>query len=141
MKFFSIGVRLAAYLWAGPNTLLGAMAGILVLGFGGRVRLVQGVAEFHGGLVGRFFAALPAGYRFSAMTLGHVILGISPAALEAVRSHEHVHVRQCERWGPLFLPAYGLSSLWQLLRGRRVYRDNYFERQAFAEEEGESLLS
>jgi hypothetical protein len=43
-----------------------------------------------------------------------------------------VHVRQYERWGPAFLPAYLLSSLLQLLRGRNPYRENHFERQAYA---------
>ncbi len=33
--------------------------------------------------------------------------------------------------GVLFLPAYFASSLWQLARGRRCYRDNWFERQAY----------
>ena len=31
-----------------------------------------------------------------------------------------------------FLPAYALSSLVQLLRGRNPYRENHFERQAYA---------
>ncbi|MDO8964417.1 MAG: hypothetical protein Q7W30_08015 [Coriobacteriia bacterium] len=47
--------------------------------------------------------------------------------------HEHVHVRQYERWGPFFLPAYAISSLVQLARGGDPYRDNRFERQAYAE--------
>jgi len=70
--------------------------------------------------------------RFRAITLGHVILATDKATLSAAREHEHVHVRQYERWGPLFLPAYIISSGWQILLGRRIYRDNYFERQAFA---------
>ena len=41
-------------------------------------------------------------------------------------------MRQYERWGPFFLPAYLLSSLLQLLRGRHPYRENHFERQAYA---------
>jgi hypothetical protein len=46
-----------------------------------------------------------------------------------LRKHEHVHVRQYERWGVLFIPAYVLSSLWQVLRGRSAYSANHFERQ------------
>jgi hypothetical protein len=65
-------------------------------------------------------------------TFGHVILGVDEATLAAVRAHEQVHVRQYERWGPFFGPAYLLSSLLQLLRGRSPYRDNLFEREAFA---------
>ena len=68
------------------------------------------------------------------MTLGHVILGIDGATLDSARLHEQVHVRQYERWGPLFLPAYFASSLVQLLRGRRPYLDNHFEREAYAKD-------
>ena len=60
-----------------------------------------------------------------------MILGTDKATLDAARDHEHVHVRQYETWGPLFLPAYVASSAWQLVCGRRCYRDNWFERQAF----------
>ena len=68
------------------------------------------------------------------MTLGHVVLGKDAEALEWSRSHERVHVRQCERWGPLFLPAYGVASLVALCRGRDAYRDNAFEREAYDSE-------
>ena len=120
---------LAAYAWASPNTLLGFLAGLVVLALGGRVRAVRGVAEFSGGLLASWVAGA---VRFNAITFGHVILGVSEAALAAARAHEHVHVRQYETWGPFFLFAYAGSSLWQLLRGRRMYRDNFFERQACA---------
>ena len=75
---------------------------------------------------------LPQPFGFSGMTLGHVILAVDRSALAQLRLHEHVHVRQYERWGPLFLPAYLLSSLFQLLRGRNPYLENHFERQAYA---------
>lgn len=127
--------RLAAYLWAAPNSALGAVAGLLMLGCGGRMQCVQGVAEFHGGVLGRYFANLPHPYCFAAITLGHVILGTDTVQLDAARRHEHVHVRQYERWGVFMLPAYALSSCWQLLRGRRFYRDNMFEREAYAADE------
>ena len=51
------------------------------------------------------------------MTLGHVVLGRSAAALAETRAHERVHVTQCERWGPFFLPAYAASSLAAWARG------------------------
>ena len=123
---------LASYAWASPNTLLGLLAGLVMLALGGRVRVVRGVAEFSGGLLGSSLASFPGVLRFNAITFGHVILGVSEAELAAARSHEHVHVRQYEAWGPFFLFAYVASSLWQLLRGRRIYRDNFFERQAYA---------
>lgn len=65
------------------------------------------------------------------MTLGHVILGRTITDLDRCRRHELVHVCQAERWGPLFLPAYLLSSLSAHLRGRHFYRDNAFEEEAF----------
>lgn len=103
-----------------------------MLCFGARLRLVRGVAEFSGGLLGALACRAPVSLRFSAMTLGHVILGVSAAELSVSRDHEHVHVRQYERWGPLFLPAYLASSAWQFAMGCHAYRDNFFERQAYA---------
>jgi hypothetical protein len=66
------------------------------------------------------------------MTLGHIVVAIDQFALDSTRYHERIHVHQCERWGPLFIPAYLTASVYQWLRGRNAYRDNPFERQAFA---------
>lgn len=126
--------RLLAYAWASPNTLLGLLLGLVASGLGARMRLHSGVAEFSGGLPGRLIEGLPAGLRYSAITFGHVVLATSEQAQRAVRAHERAHVRQYEQWGPFFLPAYLLSSAWQLARGRCPYRDNAFEREAFAVE-------
>jgi hypothetical protein len=133
------GCRLLAYLWAAPNTALGMAMGLTMLCFGGQLQFLRGAAEFSGGLMGRLITALPASLRFDAMTLGHVILGVSQAEVSAARQHEHVHVRQYERWGIFFLPAYVLSSVWQIARGRRAYRDNFFERQAYGVEADQDL--
>jgi hypothetical protein len=43
-----------------------------------------------------------------------------------------VHVRQYERWGPFFIPAYLLCSVWLMLRGYNAYLDNPFEVEAYA---------
>jgi hypothetical protein len=59
-----------------------------------------------------------------------VILGTHAQQLACLRAHERVHVRQCERWGPLFLPAYLVAGAWQWARGRNAYRDNPFEVEA-----------
>jgi hypothetical protein len=123
--------RLAAYAWTAPNSLLGLIGGIVILALGGRVDRVHGVAEFTGGRLGLLFASAMLGCPFRAMTLGHVILATDRASIDCARDHEHVHVRQYEAWGPFFLPAYIASSGWQLVCGRRCYRDNWFERQAF----------
>jgi len=127
---------MAIYAWTSPNTLVGAALGLAAWSLGGRLRLHDGVAEFSGGRLGALVASMPPRLRFSAITFGHVVIGVSEPEMAAVRSHERVHVRQYERWGPLFLPAYLLSSAWQLARGRSPYRDNYFERMAFAAERG-----
>ena len=120
------------YVWAAPCTTIGLALGLTSLLFGASVRFHSGVLEFAGGYLGTRVARLPPPFAFSAITFGHVVLGVDHVILAAVRSHEHVHVRQYERWGPLFIPAYLLSSFAQLLRGRRPYRDNYFEREAYA---------
>jgi hypothetical protein len=134
MSFARIALRTAAYLWASPNSGLGVLIGLVMLCSGGRARYHAGTAEFSGGAAGRLVERLPARCRFSAITFGHVILAISESQLAGVRGHEHVHVRQYERWGPFFLPAYLLSSAWQLLCGRCMYRDNMFEVAAYAVE-------
>lgn len=138
-KYRSAIFKLFAYAWALPNTALGLLFGLLILGLGGRVQVVAGVAEFHSGIAGRFFASRPHPFCFGAITLGHVILGTCHRQLAALRGHEHVHVRQYERWGMFFLPAYALSSLWEVSHGRCGYRNNYFERQAYAVEDHQKL--
>lgn len=130
--------QVAAYLWASPWTLLGLVAGGAGLATGGRVRRRGRVIEFYGGVVPWLLSWMPDGDFVSAMTLGHVILGRTDAALDVCRAHELVHVRQYERWGPLFVPAYLLASLLLWLRGRDAYRENPFERQAFDEVPEES---
>jgi hypothetical protein len=126
-------MKLLKYLWASPYSLLGLLLGLAALLLGASARVHRGALEVGGGWMGRAIALLPAPLRFSAMTMGHVILGVDHAALSELRPHEHVHVRQYERWGLLFLPAYFASSLLALLRGRDPYRENYFEREAFAQ--------
>jgi hypothetical protein len=121
--------RVFGYAWAAPNSAAGMLIGVAALALGARARLISGNVEICGGLLGRAAAGLPGERHFAAITLGHVILAVSPEALVPLRRHEHVHVRQYERWGVLFIPAYLLSSLWQVLRGRSAYSANHFERQ------------
>jgi len=120
------------YLWAFPATLLGLFFVPLAWLSGGRVAWVRGVVEIQGGFV-RFF--LRRGLLFlgpaAAMTLGHVILGRDQSCLDRSRNHEHVHVRQYERWGPLMLPMYLIAGVVLFFRGQDPYLDNPFEREAF----------
>lgn len=120
------------YAWVAPASLLGLALALPALLAGARPRMVAGAVEIGGGRLGAWVSCLPRGMRFGAMTLGHVILGVDGGTLERARDHEHVHVRQYERWGLLFFPLYLGSSLWQWARGGDPYRDNRFEREAFA---------
>ncbi len=133
----TIPLRLLVLLWASPYPLLGIFLGIIGLCTGGSVRIRGRIIEFYGGgvkwLLGRFFLGEGA----MAFTLGHTILGQTDAALDISRDHEMVHVRQYERWGPLMGPAYLGCSLGLWLTGRRAYRDNPFEREAYGEGGGE----
>ena len=123
--------RLLAVLWALPMTLVGAVFAVLALLTGGRVALVSGVIEAHGGIVRRGLARVPVGRGGAgALTLGHVVLGASASALESSRAHERVHVTQYERLGIGFPFAYAASSLSALLHGQNPYRGNRFEKEA-----------
>lgn len=124
--------RLISYIWALPTTLIGSPFVVLALITGGRARVFQGVLEVHGGGVAYFLrnaTLLKGGAR--AMTLGHIVLGLDRDVLRSTRRHERVHVRQVERWGPFFIPAYLLASAWIAFRGGEPYLDNPFEREAF----------
>lgn len=128
---FIVRLRSFSYLWASPTTLLGLLFVPDSL-FTGSVQVVDGVLEVHGRL-SRFYLTHCTFLRggASAMTLGHVVIGRNAAALHQTRAHERVHVRQCERWGPFFIPAYLTMSALAWFRGRRAYEDNPFEREAF----------
>ncbi len=119
------------YAWALPATAVGLLFTALALCTGATIRFVDGIIEVAGGQLNHIPSVLPASARFVAITFGHVIIGIDHAVLRRVRSHEHVHVRQYERWGLLFFPLYVASSLVQLLHGRDPYLNNCFEREAY----------
>ena len=127
-------LRPLIYLWTLPTSIPGLLLAFANLIAGGKVRIVNGVLEAHGpvtrfwltGVVGLVLANGAA-----AMTLGHVVLGVDQRSLDRTREHERIHVHQAECWGPFFIPAYLLASFYQWIRGRRAYRDNPFERDAF----------
>ncbi len=125
-------LRVAAYAWALPNTALGLALAALARATGGRVEVVEGVVEATGGWAAWLLErAVPLAGGASAITLGHVVVARSAALAARTRRHERVHVRQYERWGPFFLPAYFGAGAWQGLRGRDPYHANPFEREAF----------
>lgn len=121
--------RLLRYAWAAPCTGIGLAIALPLLLTGARMQRVRGVCEvalLPGEGANRLTRVLP----LSAITFGHVVIGACEAELSRLRAHEHMHVRQYERWGALFFAAYGMSSLAQLLRGRSAYWHNHFEIQA-----------
>ena len=123
---------LLRFAWASPTTVIGLIVVAAARATGGRSRVVDGVLEAHGGVATWLLRhAVPMKGGASAMTLGHVVIGVDADALELTRDHERVHVRQCERWGPLFVPAYFAASLVAFLKRRDPYRDNRFEREAY----------
>lgn len=119
--------RWPAYLWASPYTVASVTIGLLL---SGRFRLVDGVVEIHGPRIAAVLERLPVAP--AAITLGHAVFGRDERALQVTRAHERVHVRQYERWGIAFVPAYLTASLVLLLLGRDGYRENPFEREAYA---------
>ena len=125
-------LQLLKYLWTLPNTLLGLLCVPLAVLSGGKVQWVRGIVEIHGRAIGWLLQRrIPVIGGVYAVTIGHVVLGRDGAALTRLRDHEHVHVRQYERWGPFFIPAYFLASLLAHLKGGDAYRDNVFERAAY----------
>ncbi len=120
-------VRLFFLLWALPNTLIGLTVGFVGLLTGGKVQVREGCLEFYGGVVEKWLERL----NVFGMTLGHTILGQTSNGLRIVRKHEQVHVRQYERWGPLFLPMYLGWSAFLWWRGEDYYRLNPFEIEAY----------
>lgn len=122
------------YLWASPATAIGLVMALAAVATGGSSAVHGGVVEAHGGAA-TWFLTRVAGLWLrggaAAMTLGHVVIGRDAEALQFTRSHERVHVRQYERWGPLFLPAYAASSAVAWITRRDPYLDNRFEAEAY----------
>ena len=124
-------MRWWGYVWALPISALGFLLVLLTRLSGGTYQWVDGVLEASGGWPARL---LRHGFPFSgsvaAITLGHIVVGISHEALNATREHERIHVRQYARWGILFVALYPLAGLYAWIKGGNPYWDNVFERQA-----------
>lgn len=133
--------RFAVVVWVAPVSLCALPLLPLAL-WRGRWRRVNGVLEVTAPalswfLRGPWFRAITGGAGFAAATIGHVIVARDAACMNACRLHEHVHVHQCERWGPLFPVAYvaaGLYAAWRARRLEAYYWLNPFEQEARAAE-------
>jgi hypothetical protein len=110
--------------------VLGLALALLALPRGG-LRVVDGVLEAHGPWPAWMLSTfVPLRGGAAAMTFGHVVIARDEQSLDVTRAHERVHVRQYERWGVLFFPAYLLASLYAVACGGDYYIDNVFEREA-----------
>lgn len=133
-------LRVLLYLWVVPVSILGLLVASIGRASGGSLSVVNGVIEAAGGWPARIMRrGLPFSGAVTALTLGHVVIGISRSALRATRAHERAHVRQFERWGLFLLVAYPLAGAFVWLRGRHPYYDNPFEREARAAENERAL--
>jgi hypothetical protein len=104
-------LRLLAYVWASPNTLIGLVFGLFAFQL---PRVAHGILVFDRHPRG-FVSALSL-FRRSAITYGHVVLANRRVA-GSLLVHELHHVRQYERLGPLYLPLYVL--IWIFMGYRR----------------------
>ena len=104
-------------IWAAPGSAIGLLLSPLFR----RRRVTHGILLCEGADWPRRL-----GWPYRAITFGHVILSVD-ALDQPTLQHELVHVRQFERWGPLFIPLYLLASAYALGHRRHPYRDNRFE--------------
>jgi hypothetical protein len=101
-------------IWALPNTIIGGTIGLLGVPFGARIQFGNNAIQF---------TNFPLGKAGEALTLGNVQIyprGSNPATSFGfyygsnvpinLGLHEQGHTLQAQVFGPLFLPAYGLSG-------------------------------
>lgn len=120
------------YIWVSPASAIGVCAACVASIVGAEIKRVGGVLEVSLGPRSKVLCKATGYLPFVAITLGHVVIACSAQEQAALRTHERVHVAQYEVWGPFFLLAYPLESLYQWLRGRHFYLDNRFETAARA---------
>lgn len=123
-------VRMPRYLWAAPCSIAGLVIALLAVLLGAKARVKDGTLQVVGGHLAKGISRLPTRLTILAITNGHVIFAVSQRAMDTYRRHELVHVRQYERWGPLFPLLYLSSSLVQAWKGRDPYFANCFEQEA-----------
>ncbi|MFN7291828.1 MAG: hypothetical protein ACK5T6_14660 [Pirellula sp.] len=119
------------YLWVAPWTILGLLVGLICKPHGVEFAKQRGTLGIFGPGVASLLRKVPIAGGAKAMTLGHCILAVDRESWRETFSHEWIHVKQYQWFGPLFVPAYFIESAWQWVRGRDPYRDNRFEKQAY----------
>lgn len=124
--------RIFGYLWASPWTLAALCVVAVARLLGCTVIGHRGTIGCYGPAMQKLLRCAPIAGGAAAITFGHVILATDRQTFDRTFEHELVHVRQYERWGLFFVPAYVLASLWLMLRRKDYYRENPFEKPAFA---------
>lgn len=107
------------------------MIGIVGWIGGGRIGIYRGTLVCWGPIVAGLLKHAPIMGGAAAITFGHTILARTREEVVRTHDHEMVHVRQYERWGVFFVPAYLGCSVWLWIRGRDPYLDNPFEIEAY----------
>lgn len=134
-------MRLWRYVWPLPITLFGLILAGIVKASGGNCSRHGNALEASNGAASRLLWLMNPWANIEAITLGHVILARDTNTAARLRTHEHTHVRQYERWGVIFPFAYLASSAIAVMKGGDAYRDNVFEREAFAVQFSESAMT
>jgi hypothetical protein len=126
----SRALQFLQYVWPLPNTIFGLIVGCTPL-LGKRKFVVRrGTIGIYGPGMSRILSKAPIPGGAIALTLGHVILAADERSFQESFEHEWIHVKQYVWWGPFFIPAYFLNSLWHWCIGQGIYIDNDFEVQA-----------
>ena len=130
MNILAFLSRCLLYLWPLPNTLIGLLIGAFPFLGSRTITVKRGTIGIYGPAMKRLLLLAPIPGGAAAITLGHTILAADEFCFENSFEHEWIHVKQYLWWGPFFIPAYLLNSLWHWIVGDRMYLDNDFERQA-----------
>jgi hypothetical protein len=93
------------FVWTLPNTLLGALLGLLTFQV---PRVAHGLLLFD--RRPRGLTDLMRRAHREAMTIGFVVVSASPVEGRLL-AHERQHVRQFCAWGPLMIPVYLLLAV------------------------------
>ncbi len=121
-------VWLLGHLWTLINSLVGLVF-VLVSGRPGFVGMLPRGALLFEITDSWICRALPT---TTGITFGGVVTIFDRSDLRNtwLIAHESRHVLQAMVLGPLYLPVYGLCSLWAALMGGDLYRDNAMEKDA-----------
>jgi hypothetical protein len=124
----SVSSRIMIYAWVLPTSAVAIPIVVCNALTRGGFHWVSGVLEVEGPAV-RLVLSLRI-VSAAALTLGHVVLYSDDMARHRFRNHEMVHVRQAEKWGPIFLPAYLLLSIHSWRKTGSGYWEHPWEVEA-----------